>query len=534
MRWHHRLYVTLRGWFGSSRLDRDLNEELQFHFDRQVQSNMESGMSPAEARRTASITIGNLDPIREASRDGRSGAWLRQFGRDLLYGGRLLRKAPGFSAAAIAIVALGVGAVTAIFSVVYGVALKPLPFREPERLVNIWTVSSEFGSGHYLVNAADHRDWVAQNHVFEGIAVLRNIANFNLIGSGAEPERLLAARISANLLPVLGVSPALGRGFTEDEDEIGNDDKVLLSDALWRNRFAADPAIVGRTINLSGVPHTVVGVMAADFQYPGREFQVWTPLTVNPAELARKETGNNFVAIARLKPGVSVAQAQTEMSAIAERLGKIYQTNEGRGVAIVPTHADMLANIRTALYVMLAAVVCLLLVAALNLSTLLSARAASRQRELAVRLALGATRGRVALQTMAEIAPLLVAGGVIGIGLAAWAIAWFVPLAPVSLPRVENIALNGVVLSTSIAILTITGLIAALLPASQAWRSDLTAASREDNRATAGSVRQTRARNVLVVTQIALALPLGNREVHGQHGGDRALCRARRRCTRWR
>jgi putative ABC transport system permease protein len=508
MRWHHRLYVTLRGWFGSSNLDRELNEELQFHLDRQVRSNIESGMSPAEARRAASIALGQFDPIREASRDGRSGAWVRQLGRDLSFGTRLLRKSPGFSAAAIAIIALGVGAVTAIFSVVYGVALKPLPFREPERLVNLWTVSPEFGGGHYLVNAADHRDWVAQNQTFEGIAVLRNVANFNLIADDSEPERLLAARISANLLPILGVSPVLGRGFTEEEDEIGNEDKVLLSDTLWRRRFAADPGIVGRTINLSGVPHIVVGVMGADFQYPGREFQIWTPLTINPAELARKESGNNFVAIGRLKPGVTLAQAQSEMSAIAARLGTIYKSNENRGVLLIPTHADMLANIRAALYVMLAAVLCLLLVAALNLSTLLSARAAARQRELAVRLALGATRGRVAMQTIAEIAPLLVVGGAVGVALAAWAVSWFVPLAPVGLPRAENIAINGTVLATSIALLTITGLIASLLPASQAWRSDLTSASREDNRATTGSVRQSRARNLLVVTQIALAVPL--------------------------
>ena len=508
MRWHHRLHVALRGWFGSPSLDRELSDELQFHFDRQLQSNIASGMTAAEARRAASIAVGNFDPIREASRDERSAAWLRQLNRDLSFGVRLLRKAPGFSAAAIAIVALGVGAVTAIFSVVYGVALKPLPFREPERLVNLWTVSTQFGSGRYLVNAADHRDWVAQNHVFEDIAVLRNIANFNLIGDGSEPERLLAARVSANLLPVLGVSPAIGRGFTEDEDEIGNDDKVLLSDALWRRRFAADSGIVGRTINLSGVPHTVVGVMGADFQYPGGEFQVWTPLTINPAELARKEMGNNFVAIARLKPGVSVAQAQTEMNTIAARLGTVYKTNEDRGVAVVPTHADMLADVRIALYVMLGAVLCLLLVAALNLSTLLSARAAARQRELAVRLALGATRGRVAMQTIAEIAPLLLAGGAVGIGLAAWMIAWFAPLAPVGLPRAGNIAINGAVLAASIAILTITGLIASLLPASQAWRSDLTSASREDSRASTGSIRQSRARNLLVVTQLALALPL--------------------------
>jgi putative ABC transport system permease protein len=507
MRWLHRIGVWWRDWFGSSRADRELNEELQFHLDQQVQANLDAGMAPAEARRSAALTVGNTEPIREASRDQRAGALLRQAGSDLAYGVRLLKKAPGFSAASIAIVALGVGAVTAIFSVVYGVALKPLPFREPGRLVNIWMLAPKYGPGHFLVNAADHRDWLAANHVFEDIAVFRNIGNYNLIGSG-EPERLLAARVSANLFSILGVVPAIGRPFVAQENEIGHENVVLLSDTYWRRRFNADPSIVGRQLNLSGAQFTVVGVMGPDFQYPGREFQIWVPLTINPRELTRQEPGNNFVSIARLKPGVTVAQAQSEMNTIAARLASTVPWNEGVGVDVVPTHADLLANVGTALYVMLGAVLCLLLIAALNLSTLLSARAAARSRELAVRLALGASRGRVALQTVAEVVPLLAIGGLLGVVMAAYVVAAFVPVAPPSLPRVENIELNSIVLAASIAILTLTGLIATLLPASQAWRSDLTAATRDDNRSAAGSIRQSRARSVLVVGQIALALPL--------------------------
>jgi putative ABC transport system permease protein len=492
---------------GSSAIDRELSEELQFHFDRQVQANVERGMTPAEAKRAAAIAIGNLEPIHEAARDGRSGAWMRQFGRDLSYGVRLLRKAPGFSGAAIAIVALGVGAVTAIFSVVYGVALKPLPFREPERLVNIYSTGANIGFARMSVNGADHRDWLASNHVFEDIALYRSLANFNLTGAG-DPERLLAARISANLLPVLGISPAIGRGFTEEEDEVGNERVVLLSDALWRRRFAADPAIVGTAITLSGVPHTVVGVMGPDFQYPAREFQAWTPLSINPGELTRKVRGNNNLAVARLKPGVTLEQAQTEMSAIAARIAKADPQTLLPEVIVVPTHADLLTNVRSALYVMLAAVLCLLLVAALNLGTLLSARAATRGREHAVRLALGASRGRIAVQSMAEVLPLLVIGGAIGVAIAAYAIAAFIPLAPPTLPRVENIRISVEVLLASIAVLSVTGLVASVLPAAHAWSADLTGATREETRSTTGSVRQSRARSALVVIQIALALPL--------------------------
>jgi len=507
MRWHHRLSVALRGLFASSSLDRELNEELQFHFDRQVQENIASGMTPEQARRSAAILIGNPDPIREASRDGRAGAWLRQFVRDLSYGVRLLRKAPGFSAAAIAIIALGIGAVTAIFSVVYGVALKPLPFREPDRLVNIYSTGATIGFARMSVNGADHRDWLASNHVFEDIALYRNLANFNLTGAG-DPERLLAARISANLLPVLGVSPAIGRGFTEEEDEIGNERVVLLSDALWRRRFAADPAIVGKAITLSGVPHVVVGVMGPDFQYPAREFQAWTPNAISPGELTRKVRGNNNLAVARLKPGVTLEEAQTEMSAIAARIAKADPQTLLPEVIVVPTRADLLTNVRGALYVMLAAVLCLLLVAALNLGTLLSARAAARGREHAVRLALGATRGRVAVQSIAEVLPLLGIGGAVGVAIAAYAIAAFIPLIPPSLPRVENIRISVEVLLASIAVLAVTGVIASVLPAAHAWSADLTGATREETRSMTGSVRQSRARSILVVVQIALALPL--------------------------
>lgn len=506
MRWHHRLYVTLRGWFGSATLDRELDEELQFHFDRQVQANLNAGMTMEQARRSAALLIGNPESVREASRDGRSGALVRQLGRDMSYGVRLLKKAPGFSAAAITIIALGVGAATAIFSVVYGVALEPLPYREPGRLVNIWTLSTKL-PGHFPVNGADHRAWLEQNHVFEDIALVRNLANFNLVGSG-EPERLLAARISANLFSVLGVAPVIGRGFSEDEDEIGRDRVVILSDGFWRQRFGADPSIVGRDINLNGAPHTVVGVMSQDFQYPGRQFQIWTPLTINPDELTRKQPGNNALAVARLKPGVTVADAQAEMSTIAARLAGFNEITTLTGVVVVPTHADLLANVQSALYVMFGAVLCLVLVAALNLSTLLSARAAARGRELAVRLALGASRARVAMQSAAEIVPLLAIGGAFGVLLAVAAVAWFIPVAPPTLPRLENIEVNGMALAAALVILTVTGLLAALLPASQAWRSDLTSATREGGRATTGSVRQARTRNLLVMGQIALALPL--------------------------
>jgi len=506
MRWHHRLYVTLRGWFGSSALDRELNEELQFHFDRQVQANLDAGMPVEQARRAAALAIGNAEPIREASRDARAGALVRQFARDVIYGTRLLLKAPAFSLSAITIVALGVASVTAIFSVVYGVLLRPLPFPEPDRLVQIWSRSPRYTRDG--VSAADRRDWQAENTVFEGIALYNPLANFNLTDGNGEPERLLAARISANSLAVLGVSPMLGRGFTEKEDEVGNERMVLLAEPFWRRRFGADPSIVGRSIRLSGVPHEVVGVMAANFPYPERPYDLWVPLTVNPLEMTRQIPAFGLRSIARLKPGVSIAEAQSQMDVIAARLADRHPMNKGVGIEVIGLQANLVGNVRAGLYVMFAAVASLLLVAALNLAGLLSARAAVRSREVAVRLALGASRPRVVLQSIAEIAPVLVAGGALGIGVAAIAVRAFLPLAPANLPRADSIAVDQVVLLVALVVLTIAGMLAAALPAAQAWGSDLALASHDGSRGSTGAPRQTRIRHALVVAQIALSLPL--------------------------
>jgi len=503
MRWHHRLVVTLREWFQPSARDQELNEELRFHFDRQVQANVEAGMPLEQARRAAALAIGNAEPIREASRDARAGALLRQFIRDVGYGMRLMAKAPGFSLAAISIVALGIGAVTAIFSVVYGVVLKPLPFHEPERLVQVWAA---YPAGRDGVNAADRREWQVENTVFEGIALINNLANFNLTGAG-DPERILGARISANLLPVLGVSPFLGRNFTEEEDEIGRERVVILSDTLWRSRFASDPGVIGKPIALAGVPHVVVGVMGPDFQYPTREHRVWTPLTINPAELARKAPSGHR-AVARLKDGVTIAEAQSQMNVIAARQAERYPMNKGIGVELAGMQSDFVSGVSRGLYIMLAAVGSLLIVAALNLAGLMSARGAARSRETGVRLALGASRARVVLQMAAEIVPILALGGVLGVVAAAWAVQAVVPFAPATLPRVENVAVDRYVLLGSFLVLSAAGLLACVLPAMQAWRMDVMTVARGGGRGATPPARQAFARSALVVTQIALSLPL--------------------------
>jgi putative ABC transport system permease protein len=498
----------LRSLFRSGRIDADLAEELEFHVARQTQANIAMGMTPNGARRAARIAVGSIEGVKEQSRAERPGAFLRQIGRDLRHGARGLRRAPAFAVSAILIIALGIGAVTAIFSVVYGVMLRPLPYPEPERLVTFWSRAPTLGLDRALVGAADHQEWRRRTRAYTDIALVRAVGNFNIVGDG-EPERLQGARVSANLFPILGVTPLIGRTFTEDEDEIGHENVVLLSWPLWQRRFGGDAGVIGTTIRLNGIPHVVVGVMGPAFAYPANTFQIWTPLTIDPAELTRQANAYNFIAVARLRPGVTAASAQRELDAISLDLQREFpQTNKQITFGVASMLDDAVRGVRPALRVLLGAVSCLLLIACLNLANLLAARATTRSGELAVRVALGASRGRLARQAIAEVMPLLFAGGVLGIAAGAIAVRAFVAAAPAGLPRIESVALHGPVLVVALGLLVLTGVIAAALPARQAWRSDFTAIAKEHSRSATGGPRRSLARSTLVVAQFAFAVPL--------------------------
>lgn len=505
MRALHRARTSLRSWLRPGLEDRQLAEELQFHLEQQIETNVAAGFPLQEARRLAHLAFGNPTVIREASGDARPGARLRQLLRDFGYGWRLFRRAPGFAIAAVLIVVLGIGTTTAVFGVLYGVVFRPLPYDESHRLVSLWTRLRPLNADRVYVNAADYTDWRRTNDVFEDIALVRHIVNFNLLGDG-EPERVFAAGVSPNLLSVLRVTPAIGRPFAPEEAQNGRERVVLLSHSLWARRFGADPNVVGRTIDLSGTPHQVVGVMRPDFEYPGREYALWVPLTINPRELTREEPGYNYLAVARLKRGITVDHARAEMTAIGKRLGDQYPgTNKGVEFELAPLLSDTVAVVRPALLTVFGATACLLLIGGLNLSSLLSARMASRQREFVTRLALGASRGRLLVQSLAEITPTLLVGGGLGLLIAKWAIGLLISLAPVSLPRLETIAVDWHVFAFSLAALTVVGVIAGTLPLWQTRHVEIATAMHEDGRtlsnATAGQSR-------LVALQIAATLPL--------------------------
>jgi putative ABC transport system permease protein len=507
MRIVHRIVPLLRALFRSARVDNELAEELRFHVERETEANVARGMSPENARRAARLKFGSVDDAQEASRDDRPGASARQIVRDMRFGARLLAKSPAFGIAAITIVALGVGAVTAIFSVVYGVMLRPLPYREPDRLVSIWTKGPALTLPRMYPTAADAGEWRRSNHVFEDIALARTSANLNLVGEG-EPERLQGARLSPNLFSVLGVSAALGRTFAADEEQVGRDQVVLLSDGLWQRRFGGDRAIVGRRIQLNGLPYTVIGVMPPDFQYPSREFQVWVPLVIDPLELTRQET-QNYLVVARLKATATLTRAQADLDAIAKRLEASYPlTNRDRGVAVEPMLESTVRDVRPALIALLAASSCLLLIACLNLSNLLGARAAARSGEFAVRLALGASRGRLVAQAIAEVMPLLAIGGLLGIAVATFGVRAFVALSPPGVPRLESVAVSVPVILVSLSILVMTGVVASVIPAMHAWRADFTTVTKDGGRSSTVGLRRADVRRVGVAAQIAFAVPL--------------------------
>ncbi|MBI3404938.1 MAG: ABC transporter permease [Acidobacteria bacterium] len=426
--------------------------------------------------------------------------------QDLRYAVRSLAKNPGFYAVAIIALALGIGANTAIFSVVNAVLLRPLPFKDPDRLVMVWEHNFKRGNARNVVSPADLMDWKAQNRTLENLAGLI-VFRTNLSGDG-EPEQVSAGIFTEGFFSILDVHPALGRDLTPEELRPGGPDAVLLSYGFWQRRFGGDSKVLGRNIILNGRPNTIVGVLPAGFRFQKEEADVWIPFALNPATDYRKNTGRYLSGVARLKPGVSRDQAQADLAAIAVRLEKEHpEFNTGWGVNVVPLQQDMVGDVRTALLAILGAVGFVLLIACANVANLLLAKAASRAREIAVRTALGASRGRIVAQLLTESVLLSLLGGAAGLLLALWGIELLTKFAPADIPRLSEIRLDRAVLGFSLALSVLTGLLFGLVPALQAARLGVSDSLKDGGRGSSSGAHQ-RLRSLLVVSEVALSMIL--------------------------
>jgi predicted permease len=427
---------------------------------------------------------------------------------DIRYGLRILLKQPGFTVVAVITLALGIGANTAIFSLVNGILLRPLPFREPDRLVRMLQASPKLGLTSWGVSQADFAAYREQNRSFESIAIYNNGAT-NLTGAG-EPERLPIAVVTADFFKVFGVNPLLGRTFTEGEDVKGKNQVCVISYAFWQRRFGGDPNVVGRTLSLNNTPTQIVGVMPAEFKFPRYETDLWTPLAFD----AKRFAPYFFAVIGRLKPDVQVAQAQADTTNVLQHFGREHPNNseavglsEGNGPStiVTPMREAMLGKTEKPLLVLLAAVALVLLIACANVANLLLARATSRTREIAVRVSLGASPSRVARQLLTESVLLSFIGAVVGVALAGFGIRMLDKLPITGIVRMEEVRLSGSVLAFTAGLTLLTGLLFGFMPALRAYAMGIASGIREGAR---GTVSHRRLNSALVAVQFALSLVL--------------------------
>lgn len=421
------------------------------------------------------------------------------------YAGRMLRKHPLFSLAIVITIALAIGANTTIFGVVNAVLLEPLPYKDPDRLVRLWESNPKQSQPESLVSVPNYQDWQRQQSAFEDVAALE-MATYNITGWG-EPQRVASARITANLVPMLGVAPALGRSFLPEEEKAGHNRVALLSDGLWQRQFGADRSIVNQTIQLNGESYTVVGVMPAGFQFPGNR-QMWVPLVIDPEKEPWRadRTNRNLSVFARLKPNLSFAQATSDINTVAQRLEQQYAASNTDWGVRMKTFYDWIVpqEVRTAMFGLFVAVGLVLLIACVNVANLLLADTTKRQQEMAMRAALGASPNRLIRQLLVESLVLAGMGGLLGLGLAFWAIKVIAAANMQNIARLSEAHIDGYVVVFTFIITTVTGLIFGLAPAFLSSRVNLTGKLKEGARGDGGKVTH-RLRSTLVVAEVTMA-----------------------------
>jgi predicted permease len=503
MEWFNILMARLRALFRRESVLRDIEEELHVHVEMETETNIERGMPPDEARAAALKSFGN--PVRktELSYDIRGGRWLETLWQDLRFGARMLLKQPGFSLIAVLTLALGIGANTAIFSIVNAVLLRPFPYQAPDRLVIILERGS-VGSG-FSPSYPNFADWREQNTVFDAISAVRQNESFNFTGAG-EPERLQGRLVSAEFFSTLGVKPLLGRDFLAEEDRAGASPAVILSYGLWQRRFGNDPSLIGKHLTLNNQNFTVVGITPPNFQF-GVEADVSVPIGLSAERFRLRGRDPGTDVVARLKPTVSQQQAETELNMIAARLEQQYpESNKGRRVRVTSLHESFVGDVRQPLLILLGAVALVLLIACANVANLLLVRSAARRREMAVRVALGADRWRIIRQLLTECVLLAALGAALGILLALWGTSFIAFQLPDGIQRLQEAKVDAPVLGFTLAVSLLTGLLFGLAPALQASRPNLTEELKEGERGSSG--RRQLLRSLLVIGEVALTLTL--------------------------
>jgi putative ABC transport system permease protein len=500
-----KLRLRLRSLFRRALVERELEAELRFHLDQLVEENIAAGLPPSEARAAALRTIGGMAQFQESCRDTRRLNLLEDLARDLQHALRVLRRSSGFTAVAVLTLALGIGATTAIFSVVYGVLLKPLPFSEPDRLVGVWHQPVRLGGAAGAIQnhgPATYFVYRDNNQVFEDLGAW-DTSQVSVIGLG-EPERVQALSVGEGTLPLLRVRPLLGRSFDAADVQPGGPPRVMLSHGYWQRRFGGAADVLGKRVVLDGVANEIIGVLPASFVFLRTSPALLQPLRLDRANIPNLSFG--FQVLARLKPGVTLAQANADLARMIPLLPPAYGRYQ-LGPNVRPLVEDVTGNLDRILWILMATVGFVLLIACANVANLFLVRAEGRHRELAVRAVLGASRGRIARQLVAESLVLTLAGGLVGLMLAQLALGLVRRLAPVVLPRIEDIGIDGVVLLFTLALALLAAVAFGLVPVLRLGASNAPTLKEGGRPASEGRRRQ-RARNALVVAQVAMALVL--------------------------
>ncbi len=506
MSWARVAAARLRGLFQRNRLERELDDEVRFHLEMQIEDNLKAGMSPAEARYAALRSLGGIEPMKERYRERMVFALVETTAQDVRYAVRTLRKSPGFATTCITTLALAIGANTAMFSVLHAVLLRPLPYKAPEQLAMLWSEDPSQNLREGRPAYWNVEQWRSQSESFADMAFFDGVSA--TLTTADRAEKISVLRTSPNLFPLLGVQPLHGRIFTAEEAE-QRQRLALISYRFWQTHFGGSFDAIGASIHLDGAPSRIIGILPADFRSGD---DVWEPYTMYPDwEALRRARGRGFWnVIGRLRPNVTLEQAQAEMSAIASRLDEQLRSSQrNRGISVVPLSLQVIGpKPRLALWMLSGAVFLVLLIAATNVASLLLARSASREREIAIRAALGASRARIVRQLLAESLTLAVIAGLLGLLVAEAGIRFTLAVKPGNLARLNDVSLDPYALGCALALCLLTGILGGLTPAITMARRDLRPSGQEGGRGISGGIGTLRTRRALVVTEFALAIIL--------------------------